>query len=167
MPLVLTASSALSSISLKPSARAARPPEKLVALSECIINGWPLRAINLSKALRNETVDRLDVSSKWMSLVTMHTNTKIQCFIGLRFRRLDVFTINGPQASTPVSPNVGAGLSRFSGRSAIIWLWLLGLYRRHLAHLLHVDLMASLIDGIQYSSFMICSINFPLACSWL
>ena len=53
---------------------------KVFALSEIILLGRPLPAINLFKHQMNAEVDNSFTSSRWMALVTQQVNKQIHTF---------------------------------------------------------------------------------------
>ena len=62
--------------------------------------GIPLRAINLLKAARNESVDMFETISRWIPLVAAHVKRAIQTF--LVSNSLLSLIKRGPAKSMPV-----------------------------------------------------------------
>ena len=80
--------------------------------------GIPLRAINLLKAARKESVDMFVTISRWIPLVAAHVKRAIQTF--LVSDCVVSLMKSGPAKSMPVWVNGGDSWHRKSGKGAMI-----------------------------------------------
>ncbi len=83
------------------------------ALSEVILLGSLLQAINLDKQRRNDDVDKSGVTSKCTARLTEHVKIHTYDFTG---PSLDLIN-NGPAKSSPMSTNARVSATRPFGKS--------------------------------------------------
>jgi hypothetical protein len=88
-------------------------------LSVIIVDGIPLRAVNLLKLLMNPSDVKFGTKSKCSALTMQHVYKQIQTF---GFSSL-VFTYNGPRKSMPVAVKGGASFTRNSGSGGAGGAW--------------------------------------------
>ena len=90
---------------------------KVLALSDMITVGNPLRPVKRLNANKKEVADNSLVSSKWIALVEAQVNRQIYDLHSLPSMPC---TYNGPAKSMPVLVNGGASLTLSAGKSGTI-----------------------------------------------
>ena len=86
----------------------------VLALSERILCGSPLLAVNLFKHRTNVTADKSNTNSRCTALVTQHVKRQIHTLLLVDTPWFRMYT--GPAKSTAALVNGGASLTRNAGR---------------------------------------------------
>ena len=125
------------------------PPTKLVPLSHTTSSGKPRRDAIRKNAFRNESVSRLNATSRCTALVAKHVNRQRYPF--WRVLPLPCLVIKGPLKSTDVWLKARKDFRvRNSGKGAIICLAEVAFLLRHCKHSFSHSLIVSLAEIIQY-----------------